>query len=389
VESLGDVLAPLAPADFLSEYWGQRYLHQTGSPGRFSALFPWSALNQLLETHRFVPPRLRLSHDGKSVPSESFMKNGHLRASELTTLLRSGATLIIDAVDEVHAPLKALCQRRSRALQARINVNMSAGWRTSHGFDVHWDSHDVFILQVSGRKIWKLWDATEKYPIKNSVELGRTPPTTTPVWDSTLQDGEMLYMPRGTWHVAIPVDEPTLHLTIGIYPPTGVDVIRWISEGLQSDERLRMTLPMSDDAAGNTSYLETMRTAVERALAPGDLLLKYRRYSNESANQRPYFNLPSSATPDILPESGASILFLASSQGLDLRDRDDGALDVAFDGKLLTFAGAARPLFDYLAEQLPASIDQFYQRFANQFELDTLRQFLTEMVKQGVVAVRS
>jgi ribosomal protein L16 Arg81 hydroxylase len=388
VEVLDDVLAPLAAAEFFENYWGRKFLHQAGSPGRFSALFPWPVLNDMLETHRFVAPRLRMTHGGKAVAPDAYTKNGHLRSAELTGLLRDGATLIVAAVDEVHAPLKALCQKLSRALQARINVNLYAGWRTSHGFDVHWDSHDVFVLQVAGKKIWKIYEPTEPYPIKDSVELGRTPPTTEPIWDGVLKDGEMLYMPRGWWHVAIPVDEPTLHLTFGIHKPTGVDVIRWVTESFQNDPRVRMDVPISGDAAGNTALLEAIRTAVREAFEPGDLLTRFRHHSADIATQRPYFNLPTSATPEVLPESDTAIIFVPAAQGIDLRERVDGAIDIAFDGKLLTFAGAARPLFTFLAEELPAPISLFYQRFKNQFELDTLRQFLTEMAKQGVIAVR-
>ncbi len=79
---------------------------------------------------------------------------------------------------------------------------------------------------------------------------------------------------------------------------------------------------------------------------------------------------------------------MPAALGLDLRERGDGAIDVAFDGKLLTFAGAAGPLFAFLADELPAPIALFYQRFKHQFERDTLRQFLIEMAKQGVIAVR-
>src|SRR5580658_1997142 len=238
--NLDDVLSPLAPGDFIKDYWGQKFLHLPGPQGRFSSLFPWPVVNEMLETHRFVPPRLRLTQDGKAISPDLFMKSGHLQAAELTRLLRDGATLIIDSVDEVHAPLKAFAQQLGRTLQARINVNLYAGWRTSHGFDVHWDNHDVFILQIAGKKQWKIWAATDKYPTKNSVELGKTPPTSAPIWDALLADGEMLYLPRGWWHVAIPIDEPTLHLTVGIFKPTGTDIVRWVADGFENDERMMM-----------------------------------------------------------------------------------------------------------------------------------------------------
>ena len=302
--------------------------------------------------------------------------------------MRDGATLIVAAVDEIHGPLKALAQHLGRALQSRINVNLYAGWRTSHGFDVHWDSHDVIVLQIAGKKQWKVYEPTEKFPIKDSVELGRTPPTSAPIWEGFLTDGEVLYLPRGWWHVAIPCDEPTLHLTLGIHKPTGIDMVRWVTEDLQNDERMRMDVPLLGDPATQAAYITGIRESIREAFAPSDLLGRFVQYSSGNAVARAYFNLPSSATPAVLPESEDSVIELAAPLGLDLRTRDDGALDIAFNGKLFTFAGAARPLLDFLGAELPASIAHFYQRFADQYERDTLRQFLVEMAKHGVVTVR-
>jgi len=270
-------------------------------------------------------------------------------------------------------------------LQARINVNLYAGWRTSHGFDVHWDSHDVFILQVAGKKLWKVWEATDKFPIKNSVELGRTPPAGAPLWDQFLNDGDVLYLPRGWWHVAIPCDEPTLHLTIGIHKPNGTDFVRWVTEGLQNDPRVRMDVPFLGDTATQAAYITAIRESIREVFEAPGLLLRFQQHSSEVAGERPYFGLPSTATADVLPTSEESIMTLASARGLDLRTRDDGAVDVTFNGKLLTFAGAAKPLLSFLSDQLPVSIAVFYQQFADQYERDTLRQFLTEMAKHGVI----
>ncbi len=386
--NLDDVLSPLAPADFIKDYWGQKFLHLPGPQGRFSSLFPWSAVNEMLETQRLVAPRLRLTQDGRAVSPDLYMKNGQIRAAELTGLLRGGATLIVAAVDEVHGPLKALAQDLGCALQGRINVNLYAGWRTSHGFDVHWDSHDVIVLQIAGKKQWKVYEPTEKFPLKDSVELGRTPPTSAPVWEGFLTDGEVLYLPRGWWHVAIPCDEPTLHLTLGIHKPTGMDMVRWVTEDLQNDERVRMDVPVLGDAAAQAAYVSAIQDSIREAFERPDLLRRFTTHSRGNAVARPYFNLPSSATQKVLPESGESVIRLAAPLGLDLRTRDDGAIDIAFNGNLFTFAGAARPLLDFLAGELPASIDQYYQRFRDQYEHETLRQFLAEMAKHGVIALR-
>jgi ribosomal protein L16 Arg81 hydroxylase len=385
--NLDDVLSPLPASEFIRDYFGQKFLHLRGPRGRFSSLFPWPVLNEMLDTHRFVSPRLRLSHGGRTVSTDLFMKNGYLRAAELTALLRDGATLSVDSVDEIHAPVKALAQHLSRKLLARVNVNLYAGWRTSHGFDTHWDGHDVLVLQVAGRKQWKVYEPTEKYPTKNSIELGRTPPACEPVWDGLLTEGEVLYLPRGWWHVAIPCDEPTLHLTVGMHKPTGLDIVRWVTEGLQNDERMRMDVPVLGDADRKVAYINAIHESIRDAFEQPGLLARFTQNWNDIAVARPCFSLPWSATPEVLPASEDSIITLLAPRDLEMRPREDGAIDLAFNGNVFTFAGAAKPLLSFFAEELPASIAQLYQRFADQYERETMRDFLIVMAKHGVIAV--
>ena len=48
-----------------------------------------------------------------------------------------------------------------------------------------------------------------------------------------LEAGDLLYIPRGWWHVAMPLDEPTLHLTVGVNNLTGADFLRWFADRLR------------------------------------------------------------------------------------------------------------------------------------------------------------
>jgi len=114
------------------------------------------------------------------------MQDGFVRATALVEELRRGATLIIDAVDAFHEPLTALAENLERLFHVRIQVNAYAGWRHSNGFNVHWDDHDVFILQVAGRKRWTVFGSTRRaYPLKNVVETDTEPPRP-PVWEDVL-----------------------------------------------------------------------------------------------------------------------------------------------------------------------------------------------------------
>src|SRR5713226_5775267 len=256
--TLADVLGPGGTDEFLKQDLGTKFRHFPGSAGKFTPLLTWPDLNQILSLHQLDAPRIRLARDGQPIPADSFIYYHPARrpnsppltrlcSKELTEHLQNGATLILDAVDELHSPVAELAANIERVLRARIQVNMYAGWRTSPGFDLHWDGHDVFILQVSGRKHWKVYPMTREYPVQGDPKKENPPDT--PLWEGLLEDGDVLYIPRGWWHVAVPLDEPTLHLTVGIHRATGLDFLSWYADRLRSNIDVRKDLPTLQTAA--------------------------------------------------------------------------------------------------------------------------------------------
>lgn len=368
---------------------GTNFLHVPGDAGKFESLFPWPALNHILRTHRFGTKGIRMVSGGRPVGPEAFLKDGIVRAPELTELLREGATLVLERVDCMYEPITGLAENLERVFQVPIQINMYAGWRVSHGFDVHWDDHDVIVLQVAGRKHWKIYGVTEKFPVKNSVELHSQPPTCDPLFDGLLNQGDVLYMPRGWWHIAIPCDEPTMHLTIGQRYPTGIDILRFASQELEQDVRMRMDIPLAGAPETRLNVMRGIGDAVASAMRDPELLDRFMKLQRGMASPRPSLGLPWSATPQVLPDAEDSVITLATTRGLELQNgHDRDAINIAFNGKVLTFALAAKPLFEFLRDRHRASIGDFCKQFAAEYEPDTLREFLADLVKQGLIVIQ-
>ncbi|XP_073834648.1 bifunctional lysine-specific demethylase and histidyl-hydroxylase NO66 [Musca autumnalis] len=90
----------------------------------------------------------------------------------------------------------------------------------SQGFAPHYDDIEAFVLQIEGRKRWKLYkprSASEILPRESSrnftqEEIGK------PILEEVLEPGDVLYFPRGTIHQAC--TEPgyhSLHITLSVY----------------------------------------------------------------------------------------------------------------------------------------------------------------------------
>jgi hypothetical protein len=58
-----------------------------------------------------------------------------------------------------------------------VQVNAYLTPPASRGLGVHHDTHDVFVLQVHGRKLWQVWDAAVPFPLGHQTQLPPGPTT--------------------------------------------------------------------------------------------------------------------------------------------------------------------------------------------------------------------
>jgi ribosomal protein L16 Arg81 hydroxylase len=302
---LPDVIAPLSVNEFVNRYLGQEMLLCAEGAGRFAGLLSWNDLNSALNRIRASGSRLRLMQDGKGVPREAYLASPQsesgspIKAAEFERLLSNGATLVLDAVDELFPPIRALADTFEDAFHVRVQANLYAGWRTQHGFDLHFDDHDTMILQVHGRKHWKVYRPTRLHPLKKGKDLEPAPtPTRNPVWDGILENGGLLYMPRGWWHVACPLDEPSLHLTFGLAHPTGAQMLAWFINGLKGHVDTRMDVPHLKGPAEQRAWLAAMRDRIVSGWSD-DVLDRFMSVWDAKAIARPDVHLPDTAARDL------------------------------------------------------------------------------------------
>jgi Cupin superfamily protein len=392
--SLSRLLEPHTAEEFLASSWGQTYRHIRGRAGRFASLLPWERLNEILRQHRLDFPRLRLMRDGKAVPVASYLRHTsgargkqsipRLQPVKFTTHLRAGATLVLDAVDELHAPLEELAAGLERFFHERVQINSYAGWHTSRGFDLHWDDHDVFILQVTGRKRWSIYGETRPHPLAG--ETNNPKPTGAPLWQETLADGDFLYIPRGWWHVAEPLDEPTLHLTVGIHKRTGLDLLAWLAQQLRESELFRRDLPRLASPAERDAHVRQLGAELQGAWQ-ANLLERYFNEQDAQAEPRAQLSLPWSATAQLLPPDQNARVRLVAPRPLDLQVAE-GIVEFCCQKKRWRFAADALLVLKPLADARTASsISELCEAAKDRLDAQTVRAFLGELLRHGLVAV--
>ncbi|HKR87341.1 MAG TPA: cupin domain-containing protein [Phenylobacterium sp.] len=388
---LAGLIGPAEVAGFLKHSLGQAVYRTRLAPAAAAELFGWPQLNAALAEHRLAPPRLRLERAGADVTHGIFRARRTRRGAvlqdldvaALTASLRDGATLIVDAVNEISPPLQRLCAGLSAELTAASQANLYACWGVTQGFDVHWDDHDVFVVQVEGRKQWALYGPTKPAPTRRGPAADAPSPQGEPE-QIVLGPGDVLYLPRGHWHAAVGLGEPTLHLTIGLTRKTGGDLFQWLADEVFADEIGRADLPFE---AGDAAVAERLARLVAGLAArdPQDLARRYRRHVEALQPQRPALSFPHIGEEEAPLAAGAE---LSLAPGPARLRRSERGLVLSWRGVEFTLAPDLEPLLRRLLAGETASIDAF-GRAAPGASAAQLQGFLREMLRRGVFVVRA
>uniref|UniRef100_A0A4Y0BHI3 Bifunctional lysine-specific demethylase and histidyl-hydroxylase n=1 Tax=Anopheles funestus TaxID=62324 RepID=A0A4Y0BHI3_ANOFN len=91
----------------------------------------------------------------------------------------------------------------------------------SQGFAPHYDDIEAFVLQIEGRKRWRLYGPRQPQEVLarvSSDNLSQDELSGPPIVDVVLEAGDLLYFPRGCIHQAATVPGAhSLHITVSMY----------------------------------------------------------------------------------------------------------------------------------------------------------------------------
>lgn len=392
-DSLAAILHPLTERQFLSRHLGKTFAHVRGRAGRFEKLLPWQELNRVLEQHRLDDPRIRVAKEGKIIPASAFLSYARPRQFErmpsinaevLSALLRAGATLVVEKMDEVYEPLTLLAESLEQKLGVRIQANAYAGWHCSRGFDVHWDDHDALILQVYGRKDWKLYGATRRFPLGRDISSDVEAPSD-PHWEVELQSGDVLYIPRGEWHVALPKNEPTLHVTLGFENHTGMNLAEWFVGKLRSFDVFREDLPRFADLEARHSHAAKLRSVLD-AVWSSDIVAEYLAYADSMALGRPKFSLPLSGMTNPFAGNLAGVrVRLYSARTCVVSEQSDGMIRFKAHGREWGFDARLANVLRLLARGGEHSVAEICQLGAVSTSNDDILGCLRALLEGGLL----
>ncbi|WP_419843945.1 cupin domain-containing protein [Actinobacillus pleuropneumoniae] len=213
----------------------------------------WKHINELLPRCNLVSEdAIKLMYKGKKLSKEHYLdayndlgtQRFKFNEQNLYGFMREGATLVANGI--VNEPsVDCFSQEIARFSGCHTFSSLYIAFNTQSSFKSHWDSRDIFALQMQGRKRWIIHAPTFNNPLfmHKSKDMPEYNPNLDDVYmDIILEAGDILYLPRGWWHDPIPVGEETVHLAIGIFPAYANNYLTWVANNIVEKEAARVSL---------------------------------------------------------------------------------------------------------------------------------------------------
>jgi hypothetical protein len=224
----------------------------------FADLLDVASVDELITSRALRHPAFRLVQDGDTLPRAGYTTTrrwgatryeGVIDPAGTVAAMANGATLVLQALHTYWAPLGRFCASLHGELGHPVQANAYLTPARERGLGLHYDTHDVVVLQTAGHKRWEVYAPRFEAPLGNQhwsdvgagqdLDDGDLPL----VLDTQLGPGDCLYLPRGFVHRVVGEDEASLHVTVGIHVQTWHHVLAAMLELAAGDVTVREALP--------------------------------------------------------------------------------------------------------------------------------------------------
>jgi hypothetical protein len=251
---LAFLVAPVDGDTFLRDYYEKMpLLNSAGDRGRFSSLLSIDRLDEFLAGADLRDGMLDLARHGDPVARGDYVdEEGRIRPAAVAREYGRGATLVLPQLHESIFGLGEFVRAVEELFSCQVTSNIYLTPPGNQGFPPHYDNHDVFVLQVSGGKLWRLYETSADTPYRGErfEQSGMEPGAV--AQEFRLGPGDCAYLPRGVMHDAENIgDEPSLHITVGLFTRKWADlVLEAVSELALAEPDFRRSLPPGFAASG-------------------------------------------------------------------------------------------------------------------------------------------
>jgi ribosomal protein L16 Arg81 hydroxylase len=381
------LIDPIAPETFFRDYYEKApLLIGRKDPTRFEKLLSIAAIDRFLATTSPCHPGVFLVDAARDLKPEDYTRanadsEGLLDLPRVYEHFQAGATISIRHLHESLPELAALCRAVEKVFSAHFQTNIYLSPPNAQGFGTHFDSHDVFVLQVAGSKVWTLNDTLIELPLHaQKFEKDKHIPGP-PTRELTIRAGDLFYCPRGLFHSARSTDEVSLHITLGLIGKTWADVLaEAVSAACLASPAFRANLPagFANSDFDTAKAAATFRSLMETLAHTADVKPLLERFAEDFVTSR---------RPDlsgVLQDRSDAAGITAETRveprpHLIFRLREDGEnVTLLFGSTTITFPAVAREPLVFALQERPFTVRELPGRLDDAGKIVLVRRLIKE-----------
>ncbi len=386
------LLSPVTPCEFVTDIFRHQPLHVPGNPAKVRDICSWQAFKCLLDmTALWTGNTLRMVLERQTIAPEEYCTRTLGRDEQMVLRpdpakvqdwLARGATIVTDLVETLSPGIRCAADALEMALGSEVTCNAYCSQSGHQAFPSHFDSMEVFAMQISGTKAWRIYEGSFAHPVErpgqnyasfdqahHDREKGAV------AMEITLKPGDLLYIPKGRYHDALATDGPSLHLSFGLTEATGLDYLRWVLNSLDALPAFRASLPAYDQAAAHDAHVQDLATSLHAALQAPGLAAQFREEQRQRAHRlQPAVAMPPAATTRHYRVRNTTARMERSSGTVTVHT-DTGAIS-----RDRTQAAVLRWMFDQDQFRLCELSDRF-----SRLDLDDLAALVAEAQASGLI----
>ena len=221
------LLNNLTPAQFLAEYWQKKPLLIRQAIPNFKGLMSPNELAGLACEEDVQARIIKQKKDKWSVQNSPFDE------TDFTKLPKKDWTLLVQSVNHYLPEAADLLAQFNFIPHARLDDLMVSYAPAGGGVGAHVDSYDVFLLQGSGKRNWKISTQTDLSLIEDAPLRILKHFETEQEW--MLEAGDMLYLPPQIAHWGVAMSDDCMTYSIGFRAPKTQELMHEFLSYLQDN----------------------------------------------------------------------------------------------------------------------------------------------------------
>ncbi|MDJ0837270.1 MAG: cupin domain-containing protein [Acidobacteriota bacterium] len=242
IENLATLIEPLTLDRFIGEYWGRRPLYLPGNgEQRFNSLLDRTRFESLLRREDVIVKATFNDYGNMGAVQGGINNEIPIKHDQIDCLrAMTSVTLTLSSLQNVDPILAKLTAGVKKQLAFSGLVESSA-WlsKPGTGLPVHFDECAVFMMQIEGKKTWRVskrpavnWPTLQcllgpdREPLYHGflqgdfelnaedwlMNVGETDESQFITF--TMEPGDLCFLPAGTWHTTKAADEESLAVNI-------------------------------------------------------------------------------------------------------------------------------------------------------------------------------